>query len=86
MRDTDGNDTGRKGSHRTVGDLTYQEGRTMTATTGAAPAGSAGAAPPRSFDELRELPRQTRSYHPTMDASAVQQLHGGWQAAVKRVL
>jgi len=53
---------------------------------GAAMAGMLGLGSVCSLAKLAALPRQTRSYHPAMDAADVKQLVAGWQAAVKRVL
>jgi glycerol kinase len=53
---------------------------------GAAMAGMLCTGLARSMDELRQLPRETVTYHPTMPASEVERLYTGWQRAVKQVL
>ena len=40
----------------------------------------------KSLDELAAMPRESRTYSPTMSAVDVKHLHDGWLAAVKRIL
>jgi glycerol kinase len=53
---------------------------------GAAMAGMLCTGQARSMDELRQLPRETVTYHPAMAASEVERLYTGWKRAVKQVL
>jgi glycerol kinase len=39
-----------------------------------------------SLAELAALPRETKTYRPTMNAARVEELYSGWRAAVERVL
>jgi len=51
---------------------------------GAAMNGLLGLGICKSLDELAALPRQTKSFHPKMDAGKSKQLHDAWHAAVRR--
>ncbi len=53
---------------------------------GAAMAGMLGLGIYRSLDELTALPRADKSYHPRISGDQAEFLHGGWLAAVRRVL
>jgi glycerol kinase len=53
---------------------------------GAAMAGALGSGAYKSFDDLAKLPRETETYRPTMPRDLADQLHRGWQRAVKQVL
>jgi glycerol kinase len=53
---------------------------------GAAMAGALGSGVYKSFDELAKLPRETETYRPTMPRDVADQLHRGWQRAVRQVL
>jgi glycerol kinase len=53
---------------------------------GAAMAGMLGMKEFDSWTELAALPRNMRTYKPSMPADKVQRLYVGWQAAVRRVL
>jgi len=53
---------------------------------GAAMAGMLGLGLVTSLAELTALPRETKTYRPTMKADRVQELYSGWRAAVQRVL
>jgi glycerol kinase len=53
---------------------------------GATMAGLLGLSVYRSFDDLTTLPRDSRSYSPSLEETVVRQQHDGWRAAVKRVL
>jgi hypothetical protein len=40
----------------------------------------------RSLADLASLPRDVQTFRPQMPADQMQQLYGGWQTAVRRVL
>jgi glycerol kinase len=53
---------------------------------GAAMSGMLGLGLAGSLAELAALPRETKTYRPTMNAARVEELYSGWRAAVERVL
>ena len=53
---------------------------------GAASAGLLGLGVYKSLEDLAALPRSARTYRPQMPRDAADQLHVGWQTAVRRVL
>jgi glycerol kinase len=59
---------------------------TESSARGAAMAAMLGLGAARSLADLASLPRDVQTFRPQMPADQMQQLYGGWQTAVRRVL